>query len=56
VRVAQSGGGHRLAPEALHELRVAGQLGAEQLDRYGQVELGIVRPVDASEAAGPMRR
>ena len=51
VRVAQDGGGQRLAAEAHRDIGIGDDLATEQLDRDGPVELGVDRPVDRRHPA-----
>ena len=51
VRVAEDGGGQRLAPEALGEVGVGGDLGAQQLDRDRPLGAYVDGPMDRRHPA-----
>jgi len=53
VRMAELGGGRRLAPEPALEGLVAGILRLEHFDRHGDVELGVVSAVHPRESTRP---
>ena len=56
VRRADAHGGARLAGKALDGAAIGGEIGVEQLDGDGQLELEVAPAIDAAHAAGAEQR